>query len=166
MLKKVLALTLALLMMLSLTACSEVAGDIAGNVAEAAKKELENQIRTTFEKYKVDIVEMKTAVGQLNGESGNNQFFCAVLVKSDSDAIPQSVADTLGKVFSDAGVTPQGGASSAVTNDYLEHKSITYKFDAFYDGNQYYTVWCYMERLPSLEDLKDLIPSETAEGVG
>ena len=155
--KKVLALILALMMILSLAGCGEVAGDIAGNVAEAAKKELENQIRITFEKYKVDIVEMKTAVGQLNGESGKNQFFCAVLVKSDSDAIPQSVADTLGKVFSDAGVTPQGGASSAVVNDYLEHKSITYKFESFYDGNQYYTVWCYMEQLPTLEDLKEMI---------
>lgn len=163
--KKIFALILAFLIVCNLAGCSEVAGDIAGNVAEAAKKELENQIRITFEKYKVDIIEMKTAVGKLNGESGNNQFFCAVLIQSDSDAIPQSVADTLGKVFSDAGVTGQGGDSS-VKSDYLEHKSITYKFGSFYDGNQYYTVWCYMDRLPSLEDLKNLMPSETVEGVG
>lgn len=163
--KKLFALFLAFLIVCSLTGCGEVAGDIAGNVAEAAKKELENQIRITFEKYKVDIVEMKTAVGKLNGESGNNQFFCAVLVKADSDAIPLSVADALGKIFSDAGVSAQGGDSS-VKSDYLEHKSITYNFTSFYDGNNYYTVWCYMDRLPSLEDLKELMPSETVEGVG
>ena len=161
--KKLMSLVLALLLLVSLAGCSEVAGEIAGNVAEAAKKELENQIRITFEKYKVDIIEMKTAAGKLNGESGDSQFFCAVLVKSDSDAIPQSVADALGKVFSDAGVTAQGGASSEVKNDYLEHKSIAYKFDSFYDGNKYYTVWCYMERLPTLEDLKGMI---TVEGIG
>lgn len=166
MFKKICALILALAMLLALAGCGEVAGEIAGNVADAAKKELENQIRKTFETYKIEILDMKTAVGKLNSDSGDIQFFCAVLVKSDSDAIPQSVADALSNVFSDAGVTPQGGASSEVKNDYLEHKSITYKFDSFYDGNAYYTVWCYTDKLPSLEDLKDLKDSLSTEGVG
>ena len=47
MFKKFMALMLALLTVCALTGCGEVAGDIAGNVADAAKKELENQIRQT-----------------------------------------------------------------------------------------------------------------------
>ena len=151
--KCVICLLLVLCMVLA--GCGEVAGEIAGNVAEAAKKELENQIKQTFETYKIDIVEMKTAVGKLNGESGDMQFFCAVLVQSDSDAIPQSAADTLRKLFHDAGVIPQGG-DGVVQSEYLEHKSITYKFSSFYDGQMYYTVWFYTDKLPSLSDLESI----------
>ena len=160
--KKLMALVLALLMVCSLTGCGEVAGDIAGNVAEAAKKELENQIRQTFETYKIEILDMKTAVGKLNGDNSDIQFFCAVLVQSDSPAIPQSAADTLSKLFHDAGIQVQTGA--AIESAYLEHKELSFKQSG--DGKTHYAVWFYTDRLPSLEDLKALIPSETPEGVG
>lgn len=164
MFKKFAAIILVLCMFLSLTACGGVAGEIAGNVAEAAKKELENQVKTTFEKYKIDILDMKTAVGKLSGENGDLQFFCAVLVQSDSDAIPQSAADTLSKLFHDAGIQIQSGAE--IESPYLEHKELTFKYDGFSDGRTYYTVWCYTDKLPSLEDLKDLKNALTTEGVG
>ena len=164
MFKKLIALVLALCLLLALAGCGEVAGEIAGNVADAAKKELENQIKATFEKYKVEILDMKTAVGKLSGDSSDIQFFCAVLVQSDSDAIPQSVADTLGKLFHDAGINVQTEAK--ISNSYLQTKELTYKFDSFGDGKTYYTVWCYTDKLPSLEDLKDLKDSLSTEGVG
>ena len=164
MFKKVCALFLALSLVLALAGCGEVAGEIAGNVADAAKKELENQVKSTFEKYKIEILDMKTAVGKLGGESGDIQFFCAVLVQSDSDAIPQSAADTLSKLFHDAGIHVQTG--SEISNSYLQNKELTYKFDGFGDGQTYYTVWCYTDKLPSLEDLKDLKDSLSTEGVG
>ena len=164
MLKKFMALMIALVMLCSLAACGEVAGEIAGNVADAAKKELENQIKQTFETYKIDILDMKSAVGKLSGESGDLQFFCAVLVQSDSPAIPQSAADTLSKLFHDAGIQIQTGAE--IENNYLEHKSLSFKYDSFGDGNTYYTVWFYNDRLPSLEDLKELKNTLSTEGVG
>ena len=160
--KKILALILALLMILSLAACSEVAGDIAGNVAEAAKKELENQIKQTFETYKIEILDMKTAVGKLNGDSGELQFFCAVLVQSESPAIPQSAADTLSKLFHDAGVDIQTGAK--IENSYLQHKELSFKLEG--DGTTHYAVWFYTDKLPSLEDLKALKDTLSTEGVG
>ena len=160
--KKFLALILALLIISTLAGCGEVAGDIAGNVAEAAKKELENQIKQTFETYKIEILDMKSAVGKLNGESGDVQFFCAVLVQSDSPAIPQSAADTLSKLFHDAGIQLQTGAK--IESTYLEHRELAFKQEG--DGSTHYAVWFYTDRLPSLEDLKALVPSETAEGVG
>ena len=144
--------------------CSEAVGEIAGNVADAAMKELEASVKATFEKYKVDVIELKSAIGKLNGDSGDNQFFCAALVQSDSDAIPQSAADTLGKLFHDAGIQIQTG--TGIENSYLEHKSLTYKDGIINDSQTYYTVWYYTDRLPSLEDLKDLKSAVTAEGVG
>ena len=164
MFKKFADMLCVLAMLLSFAGCGEVTGEIVGNVAEAAKKELENQVKATFEKYKMEILDMKTAVGKLNGESGDVQFFCAVLVESDSDAIPQSAADTLSKLFHDAGVTVQN--CSEVESPYLEHKELTYKYSAFDSSKTYYTVWCYTDRLPSLEDLKDLKPTAAPEGVG
>ena len=162
MFKKFMALILALAMTVILAGCGGVAGEIAGNVADAAKKELENQIKQTFETYKIEILDMKSAVGKLNGESGDLQFFCAVLVQSDSPAIPQSAADTLSKLFHDAGITIQEG--SKVESPYLEHKELTFKQEG--DGTTHYSVWFYTDRLPSLEDLKALKPSETTGGVG
>ncbi len=164
MFKKLIALVLALGLLLALAGCGEVAGEIAGNVADAAKKELENQIKATFEQYKVEILDMKTAVGKLSSDSSDIQFFCAVLVQSDSDAIPQSAADTLGKLFHDAGIHVQTEAK--ISNAYLQTKELTYKFNSFGDGKTYYTVWCYTDRLPSLEDLKDLKDALSTEGVG
>ena len=164
MIKKICTLVLALGLLLSLAACGEVAGEIVGNVADAAKAELEKQVKATFEKYKVEILDMKTAVGKLSGDSSDVQFFCAVLVQSDSDAIPQSVADTLGKLFHDAGINVQSGTK--ISNSYLQNKDLSYKYDSFADGKIYYTVWCYTDKLPSLEDLKDLKDSLSTEGVG
>ncbi len=160
--KKFMALVLALLMILSLSGCGEVAGDIAGNVAEAAKKELENQIRQTFETYKIEILDMKTAVGKLSGESGDMQFFCAVLVQSESPAIPQSAADTLSKLFHDAGVDIQTGAK--VESPYLQNKDLSFKHEG--DGATHYSVWFYTDKLPSLEDLKAFKDSLSTEAVG
>lgn len=160
--KSMICLLLVLCMVLA--GCGEVAGEIAGNVAEAARKELENQVKTTFQTYKVDILDMKTAVGKLSGDSGDLQFFCAVLVQSDSDAIPQSAADTLRKLFHDAGIAVQTGID--IESPYLEHKTLQYKFDSFGDGRTYYTVWCYTDKLPSLEDLKDIQSALSTQGVG
>ena len=162
--KKLLCLLLALVLALGcLAGCGEVAGEIAGNVADAAKKELENQIKLTFEKYKVEIIEMKTAAGKLSGSSGDNEFFCAVLVQSDSDAIPQSVADNLSKLFHDAGIMVQTG--SQIESAHLEHKDLSYKFSDFGNGNTYYTVFCYIDKIPTLSDLQQMIAAET-ESVG
>lgn len=160
--KKFAAFVLVLTLLASLAGCSEVAGDIAGNVADAAKKELENQIKQTFETYKIEILDMKSAVGKLNGEGGDIQFFCAVLVQSDSPAIPQSAADTLSKLFHDAGIAVQSGAE--IENSYLQHKELRFKQEG--DGKTHYTVWFYTDRLPTLDDLKELKSSLSTEGVG
>ena len=164
MFKKFISFVLVIGLLLALAGCSDVAGEIAGNVAEAAKKELENQVKATFEKYKIEILDLKTAVGKLNGDSSDVQFFCAVLVQSDSDAIPQSAADTLSKLFHDAGTKVQTGAQ--IESSYLEHKSLSFKQEAFDGDSTYYTVWCYTDKLPSLEDLKELKELLTTEGVG
>ena len=164
MFKRFVSLLCALVLTVICCGCGEVAGEIAGNVAEAAKKELEKQVKATFEKYKIEILDMKTTVGKLNGDGEDLQFFCGVLVQSDSDAVPQSAADTLGKLFHDAGIQVQTGTN--IENSYLEHKDLAYKDGIMADGKTYYTVWCYTDRLPTLEDLKNLVPSESGTGVG
>ena len=164
MFKKFVAFVLVIGLLCGLAGCGDVAGEIAGNVAEAAKKELENQIKITFEKYKIEILDMKTAIGKLDGDNGDLQFFCAVLVQSDSDALPKSAADTLSKLFHDAGVTVQTGP--AIENFHLEHKELTFKYDNFDDGRTYYAVWFYTDKLPTLEELKELKDTLSIEGVG
>lgn len=132
-------------LLISLCGCSDVVNDIAGNVADAALKELEKQIKETITEYKVDIVEIKSAVGRLNNDSESDlQFFCGVLVRSNSDALPQSGSNALGKLFEQSGITPQTG--SAIESSLLTNKSISFKHSDFSSGD-YYMLWVYSPSL-------------------
>ena len=139
--KRIFALLTAALVMLSLAGCGDTVGKIAGNVADAAMNELKNQIKQTLEENKLTVVEMETAFGSLNGE-GENQFFCAALVKSDATMIPQSTADTLAKVFTDAGLIAQTG--SKIESTYLQSKELSFDHSDFSDGS-YYVIYVYHE---------------------
>ena len=156
--RKFLALILAAAMVLSLCGCSGTAGEIADSVMDAAMKELKNQVTQLLEKNKLEVVEVKTAFGKLNDDGGKFQFFIAALVKSQSTAVPQSTADTMGKIFSDAGLTPQSG--STLENSHLVHKGITFKQTDFSAGDCY-VIWGYAADLTAeLPDLSALL--ETA----
>ena len=138
--RKFLCLLLAAAMMLSLCACGETAGQIADSVMDAAMKELKNQVTQLLEKNKLEVVEIKTAFGQLNDDGSKYQFFIAALVKSNSTDIPQSTANSMGKLFTEAGLTAQ--SVSQLENSHLVHKDITFKHTDFSAGN-YYVIWGY-----------------------
>ena len=122
-----------------LSGCGDTVSKIAGNVADAALAELENQIKQTLEENKLEVKELKSAYGALNGD-GENQFFCAALIKSESSAIAQSTANTLAKVFTDAGVMEQTGAK--ISSPYLEHKDLSFNYSSFSDGT-YFVIYVY-----------------------
>lgn len=138
--RNVLSLLLALAMVMALCGCGGTVGEIAGSVADAAMEELENQVRKTLEENKLEVVEFKTAFGKLNDEGSEYQVFIAALVRSEAQAIPQSTADTLAKLFTDAGLLTQ--TASEVDSPYLVHKDITFKHSDFSGGN-YYVIYAY-----------------------
>lgn len=144
MVRKLVSLILAVLMLCGIFAGCNAVGDIAGNVADAAMKELENQVKATLEKNKVNVVELKTAIGKLNDEGSQMQFFCAALVKSDTDTVVNGTADAMGAVFEKSGVLLQTG--SKVESEYLVHKDITFKHSDFSDGT-YYVIYVYISDL-------------------
>ena len=143
--KKLICSILAMLMLLScFCGCANVS-QIAGNVADAAAKELENQLKTTLEKHKVEVVELKTAFGKLNGEDEKAlQFFAAALIRCESETAAQTCATALDALFEQAGATVQ--TESAVTHEALVHKTIAYDHTDFSTGN-YYTVYVYNSSL-------------------
>ena len=154
--KRIFTLLLAAVLILSITGCSDVVSDIAGNVTEVALKELESQIRKTVAEYKVDLVEIKSTVGDLNDDSDSDtQFFCGVLVRSSSPAVPQSICDKLDGVFDRSGMCAQ--TESAIKSEYLTNKEISFKHTDFSSGD-YYLLWVYSPDLTGkLSDLKDKI---------
>ena len=169
-------LVLILVLLVTLGGCGEIVGDIATNVAGAAAKELEAQIKEAVETYSVDVVEIKSAVGKLDNDiDSNQQFFCGVLVRSNSDALPQAATVTLGKIFDEAGCHPWH--KSEIDNDHLVNKQLTFKHTDF-SGGDYYLIWGYTPalaqkltdalesiELPSIPD--SWLPSQSAdEGVG
>ena len=148
-------LFLCAVLALSLWGCSGKAGEIAGSVKDAAMQELKNQVQQLLEENKLEVVEMKTAFGQLNDNGGKYQFFIAALVRSNAEGIPQSTADTMAKLFSEAGLNPQ--SESTLSNDHLVHKDITFKHTDFSGGN-YYVIWGYAADLSiDLPDLSQLL---------
>ena len=169
-------LVLILVLLVTLGGCGEIVGDIATNVAGAAAKELEAQIKEAVEAYSVDVVEIKSAVGKLDNDvDSNQQFFCGVLVRSNSDVIPQSIAVTLGGIFEEAGFHPWH--KSEIDNDHLVNKKLTFKHTDFSTGD-YYLLWGYTSSLTQklTDALKNLelpaipegwLPSQSAgESVG
>jgi hypothetical protein len=151
MVRKVVSLVLAAFMLCGIFAGCNAVGEIAGNVADAAMKELENQVKATLEKNKVNVVELKTAIGKLNDDGSEMQFFCAALVKSDTDTVVNGAAEAMGAVFEKSGVHVQTG--SKVESEYLVHKDITFKHSDFSDGT-YYVIYVYISdmsiKLPEL----------------
>ena len=173
---KITVLLLVLSILLTFSGCDGVVGEIAGNVADVAVKELEAQIKATIEEYKVEVIEIKSTVGKLDNDfSSSQQFFCGVLVRSNSDALPMSVATTLGKIFEEAGCHPWH--KSEIDNDHLENKTLTFKHTDFETGD-YYLIWGYTSSLTQklTDALKDIelptipegwLPSQVSdEGVG
>ena len=146
---------LAVILVLTMwTGCSEKAGQLADQAAgavETGKQKLEQQVKSILEKYEADVVELKTAVGNLSGTEGDVQFFCAALIRTDSTAIAQGCVDALNKVFTDAGLLSQTG--SKIESTHLVHKELTYKRTDFSDGT-YYTVYGYHA------DLASILPTE------
>ena len=135
------AVALVLALIFTLSGCSEVAGEIAGNVANAAVQELEKQVKETLEEYKVEVIEVKSAVGKLNNDSDSElQFYCGVLVRSNSDVFPQSGAAALGKIFDESGVHLQ--TEREIDSDFLVNKDISFNHTDFSTGN-YYLIWAY-----------------------
>ena len=151
MVRKVVSLVLAAFMLCGIFAGCNAVGEIAGNVADAAMKELENQVKATLDKNKVNVVELKTAIGKLNDDGSEMQFFCAALVKSDTDTVVNGAAEAMGAVFEKSGVLVQTG--SKVESEYLVHKDITFKHSDFSDGT-YYVIYVYISdmsiKLPEL----------------
>lgn len=144
------ALLLIAVIVFSIRGCGKL-GQIFGKVTGAAVKELKNQVQELLEDKQLDVVEVKTAYGKLNDDGSKYQFFIAALVRAESDSVPQSTANTIGKLFSDAGFAVQ--SESALNHEYLLHKGITFKHTDFSAGD-YYVIWAYAADLSI--DLPDL----------
>lgn len=140
---RITAILLLIVMLFTLCSCA-AAGDIAGEVAAAAQKELVNQVTQLLEEYKVTVVETKTAFGKLNDEGSKLQFFCAFLIQSNSQDTLETCKKAVGAVTEHSGVQAQ--AESAITSTYLVHKTLAYNHTDFSQGN-YYTLYLYIPDL-------------------
>ncbi len=134
----VLALTACLF-----TGCSDTAGQIASSVAEAARKELEVQVKNALEENKLEVIEIKTAFGKLN-DTADNQYFIAALVRTEKTDIIEASLSGLNLVFTETGCLPE--TDSSIDCSLLVHKSLSYKRTDFSDGT-YYTVYAYYDDL-------------------
>ena len=139
---------ISVLLLIALTAClfagcGETAGQIASSVADAAKKELEAQVKKTLEENKLEVIEIKTAFGKLN-DTADTQYFVAALVRTEKTDIIEASLTALDKVFTETGCIPE--TDSAIDCKLLVHKDLSYSRTDFSDGT-YYTVYAYFDDL-------------------
>ena len=142
--KRIIAFLLAAMLCLGLfTGCSETTGKIASSVAEAARKELEVQVKAALEEHKLEVIEIKTAFGKLN-DTADTQYFVAALVRTEKTDIIEASLSALNKVFTETGCLSE--TDSAIDSQLLVHKSLSYSRTDFSDGT-YYTVYAYFDDL-------------------
>lgn len=138
--RKIISFVLALVLLAGLGGCTQI-GQIAEEVAAAARQELENQVRATLEEHKIEVVEMKTAFGDLNDDGGKLQLFCAMLVRCESEAVVKGCVTALDTVFEQTGMQVQTG--STVESEHLVKKGIAFDHCDYTDGT-YYLVYGYI----------------------
>lgn len=154
MIRKMIALILVAACLAGIAAgCGEIASDITANVLEAAKAELENQVKTKIQEYKVTVVETKTAVGDINDAEAQHQFFFALLIQTDSEDSASACADAVGKLFGTSGYMAQTDAF--ISSEYLTKQFLTYGNTDYSQGN-YYTVYVYVEDITKVVDIQAL----------
>ena len=123
--------------------CGETANQIASSVAQAAREELEAQLKKTLEENKLEVIEIKTAFGKLN-DTAEAQYFIAALVRTEkTDIIDASLAG-LRKIFTDVGCMAE--TDSKIDSPHLIHKDLSYSRSDFADAT-YYTVYAYYDDL-------------------
>lgn len=159
--RKLFCIFLALALIAALAGCS-AAGDIANKVAQAAMEELKVQVQATFEKNKIEVLQVKSALGKLNDDGGKLQLYLAFLVRSENPQQIQSTADALSKVGT-AGFAPQLGTK--VESPYLTHKEISFDADKLTDPTNCYLVYLYIPEFSV--DLPEItLPSLNIPGLG
>ena len=156
--RKAIALLLALCCAVCLFSGCDAVSEVTDNVLAAAREELMNQIRAKIEENKVTVVEAKSTVGKLNDAGGKYQFFCAMLVQTNSADSAENCAQAVAALFGRASYMAQTG--SHVESQYLVHKTITYNHTDFSAGN-YYTVFVYVEDLTAF-----IIPGGVTDDTG
>lgn len=160
MIRKIISLVLIFACLSGLAAgCGEVASDITANVLEAARAELENQVKAKIEEYKVTVVETKTAVGDINEDDAEHQFFFALLIQTDAEDSASGCATAISKLFGKSGYMVQ--KDNFVSSEHLTKQFLTYKHSDYSEGN-YYTVYVYVEditKVVDMEAIKDKIAS-------
>ena len=138
--KIVIFLVIALLVLVAIFGYDRVSSAVA-ETAQTVKTEMEKKIQETLEPYKVEMVEMKTAAGNLNG--GNFltvQFFGAILIRTQQESYAQTCVQALEKVFQESGYMVQ--TEQKIAHEYLKNKELSYDHSDFSDGS-YYTVYVY-----------------------
>ena len=100
---------------------------------------MEGDLENALSKVDIEVIESRSVCGKLNGNGNGMNFFAAVLVKADPEALDACIAD-LSSTHEVVEYICQNNKKIAVR--YLEHASLTYSHADYTDG-EYYTVYIY-----------------------
>lgn len=155
MIRKLLGSCVILVVIVAVILCvvlgKDTVTDIAGGVLAAAKEELGDQIEEKLAEYKVEVVETKTTAGKLNDDGGELQFYCAALIRTNSEKSAKDCAEALKKLFGETGYQIQ--TEKVVESEHLVYKTLTYNHEDYSAGNLY-TVYVYADDVSEIIDLE------------
>ena len=92
----------------------------------------------------IELLETRSVCGKLNGNGNGMQFYCAALVRSDSEENVKLLAESLSETFEIAGYCLQ--ASPKIQSTYLQHTTMTFQQSISYEDGDYYTIYIYCSK--------------------
>ena len=160
--RKLICIFLALVLVAALAGCNGTAGEIADKVAQAAMEELKVQLQASFEKNKIEVLQVKSALGKLNDEGGKLQLYMAFLVRTENPQQLEAAVEAL-KSSGQVGYAPQ--ASAAIESPYLVHKQLSFDESKLTDATNCYLVYLYIPEFSV--DLPEItLPAINIPGLG
>ncbi len=94
------------------------------------------------EAQSVELIEVQSVYGKLNGNGNGIQYYGTVLVKTSSEDNVKEIVESLSDQYEELNYCIQ--ESGAVQSKYLEHVTVEYEYSLMESEEEYYSIYFYV----------------------
>lgn len=106
-------------------------------------EDMTERLTTAIEEAQsVELIEVQSVYGKLNGNGNGIQYYGTVLVKTSSEDNVKEIVESLSDQYEELNYCIQ--ESSAVQSKYLEHVTVEYEYSLMESEEEYYSIYFYV----------------------